>query len=106
MIVAEVRSRVNAISSIAQSKPQITRKDLERVMPSGVQTYRTHERMVIPAYAGIQGVSLGRIPTGAMSPCIYSITAKLLILKHTSHFERIGHFYKKSRQELFACSFL
>jgi hypothetical protein len=27
-----------------------------------VQTYRTHEGMVIPAYAGIQGIPLGWIP--------------------------------------------
>lgn len=41
-----------------------------------------------------------------MSPCIYSIAAKLLILKHSSHFGRIGHCCKKSRQELFVCSSL
>ena len=38
---------------------------LERVMHSGVQTSRAHERSVIPAYAGIQGMPLGWIPAGA-----------------------------------------
>jgi hypothetical protein len=34
-------------------------------MHSGVQTYRAHEGMVIPAQAGIQGVPLGWIAAGA-----------------------------------------
>jgi hypothetical protein len=34
-------------------------------MHSGVQTSRAHERRVIPAYAGIQGMPLGWIPAGA-----------------------------------------
>ena len=34
-------------------------------MHSGVQTYRMHAGMVIPAYAGIQGMPLGWIPAGA-----------------------------------------
>jgi hypothetical protein len=43
---------------------------LECVMHSGVQTYRTHVGMVIPAYAGIQEVPWGGIPTGAGMTCI------------------------------------
>jgi hypothetical protein len=31
-------------------------------MHSGVQIYRTHEGMVMPAYAGIQGIPLGWFP--------------------------------------------
>ena len=36
-------------------------------MHSGVQTHRTHERMVIPAYAGIQEMPLGWIPAPVSS---------------------------------------
>jgi hypothetical protein len=50
---------------------------LERVMHSGVQTYRAHGRMVIPAYAGIQGVPWNWIPAYAGMTC--NITFHLCI---------------------------
>ena len=42
-------------------------------MHSGVQAYRTHEGVVIPAYAGIQGMPRGGIPAPVSSPVPYLI---------------------------------
>ena len=47
-------------------------------MHSGVQTYRTDAGMVIPAYAGIQGIPLAWIPASVSSlvPFPYQVRDK------------------------------